>query len=185
MSLSKDKLYREFVRWFRAGGVSTHAQAERKLSQVYHAYAQDAEDVSGEGPTNLDAGKFERCLDFGRSRSARQFAQQLDDAFVEYWKGTTFPTLVVPPSSPPCPNVGGSGSFSSESASVVLSVAKGAMREAVLPVLSKGNTADQAARKMAEAMDQVTKSAVTVYIVGLDTSPYPGPYPITNTCTVF
>jgi hypothetical protein len=130
VSLDVNKLYNEFLRWFRSGGrVNSYEQAQRKLAQVYHAYAQDAEDVSGENPDNLDISKFERALRFRGSRNARQFAQQVDDAFVAYWTGTTFPILVVPPASPPCPNVGGTGEFSAELSSEVTDVDAGPMRQ--------------------------------------------------------
>ena len=188
MSLDADKLYRDFARWFKTtGGVTTSGQAETKLARVYHAYAQGAEDVSGEHPINLSADKFEQPLRFRSSRSARQFARQLDNAFVAYWTGVVFPIFVPPPAFPPCPNVGGSGEFSSEIVSLVTAVTPNAMYRAVLPILNTARaTADSAARKLANAMDQVTRSAVTVLIVGWDTTAPPtGPFLITNTCTVF
>jgi len=188
MSLSTDKLYHEFVRWFRTGGgVRTAEQAERRLAHAYYTYARDAEDVSGENPSNLIADKFERPLSFRRSGTRQQFARQIDAAFVAFWTDVAFPILAVPPTSPPCPNVGGSGEFSSEVSSQVVNVEAGAMYKAIMPILrSSGSTAERAARRLANAMDDVTKSAVTVLITGWDTTPGPsGPYPIINTCTVF
>ena len=186
MSLNRNKLYLEFLRWFKSGAsITTYEQAEKRLARVYHAYARAAEDVSGESPDNLDVLKFEGRLRFVGSRTARQFAQQVDDAFVAYWTGTTFPILVLPPASPPCPNVGGTGEFSVEFSSEVTDVVAGQMREAILPIITRSkNTADQAARRLADAMDQVTRSAVTVTIEGEDTGS-PSPSPIYNECGVF
>ena len=185
MSLDANKLYREFLVWFKTGNIYTYAQAERRLAKVYHDYAQGAEDVSGEGPDNLDASRFERHLRFSGSRTARQFAQQVDDAFVAYWTGTTFSILVLPPASPPCPNVGGTGEFSVELSSQVTAVAAGRMRDAILPVVDRAtNTAEQVARRLADVMDSVTRSAVTVVITGQDTGS-PSPSPIYNECGVF
>ena len=188
MSLDKRKLYNEFVRWFRnPKGMSTIRQAQTRLAQVYHSYAQDAEDVSGESPTNLDQAKFDTPLRLETCRTAQQFAQRVEDAFVAYWTGTIFPTAVVPPASPPCPNVGGTEEFSLENTSGVTDVTARAMYSAILAVLARNeSTAEEGARRLADAMDRVTKSAVTVTITGQDTTPPPtGPLYITNTCTVF
>lgn len=186
MSLSSDTLYREFLRWFKSGGsLTTYAQAEHRLATIYHTYAQSAEDVSGESPDNLDLTKFEGPLRFSLSRSERQTARQIEDAFVAYWTGTTFPILVVPPASPPCPNIGGTGEFSSEVSSAVSSVEADVMYDAILTLLSRGsNTAEQAARKLANAMDQATRSAVKVLITGWDTTT-PTALNIINECGVF
>lgn len=188
MSLDKGKLYHGLLRWFRVpGGVGTHREAEQRFARVYHSYAQDAEDVSGERPNNLDAEKFERLLAFQRSRVGKDFVRQIDSSFVAYWTGTTFPILVVPPASPPCPNIGGTGEFSAEISSQVTGVASDAMYDAVLPILSRPvGTAEEAARRLSDAMDRATKSAVEVIITGWDTTPSPGgPIAVTNTCTVF
>lgn len=188
MSLDSGKLYRGFVRWFQLpDGVRTYEQAEQKLARVYHDYAMDAEDVSGERASNLDMQKFQQRLGFSRSRSERDFARQIEDAFVSYWTGTTFPILVVPPASPPCLNVGGTGEFSSEVSSQVTSVEALSMYNVILPIFRRSdNTATESARRLAEAMDRVTRSAIEVLITGWDTTPSPsGPIAITNTCTVF
>jgi len=186
VSLDVNKLYNGFVTWFETPqSVITYAQAEAKMASVYHVYAQDAEDVSGERLENASERPFRDQLAFQRSQTARQFADQLDAAFVAYWQDLTFPTLVVPPADPPCPNVGGTGEFSVETAAVVSEVSPRAMYDAVLPVLTTSDEpARLKARKLADAMDRVTKSAVTVLITGEDTTT-PTPVAITNTCTVF
>ena len=188
MSLDSGKLYREFLRWFRALRGSGYRDAEARLAQIYHAYALDAEDVSGEHPNNLDQAKFERPLSFRTSRSRQQFAQQIETAFVAYWTGTIFPVLVVPPPTPPCPNVGGTEVFASETTSGVTAVTTRAMYSAIVAILANTDaTAEESARRLADEMDRVTKSAVTVTITGEDTTPggSGGPLYITNTCTVF
>lgn len=186
MSLDANKLYQGFLPWFTApDDIRTHQQAEDRLARVYHTYAQDAEDVSGERPTNLVSTKFRTPLNFVRSRRAQDFASQIEAAFVAYWTGAVFPVLVIPPPTPPCPNVGGTTIFSQETTSVVASVTPRAMFSAILPIVSSWRgTAQVKARQLADAMDSVTKSAVTVLITGLDTSS-PTPVAITNTCTVF
>jgi hypothetical protein len=161
--------------------------AETLWAQAYHEYAKSAEDVSTDIQQNLDVAKFREKLRFRDSRSAMQFAGQLDAAFVAYWTGAIFGIGTLPPGTPPCPNVGGSGTFSSEVASVVIAVTSGKLLRALLPVLTSGFGSAQAqASRFSTVLDFVTKTAVTVRIQGWDTTPpMGGPLPIANTCTVF
>jgi hypothetical protein len=188
VTLSVETLRQALTQFFsNPGRVPTAARAEELWAESYHTYAREAQDVSGDVPQNLDPEKFLRELDFLNSRSAMQFAEQLDRAFVSYWSGVTFATGLLPPGSPPCPNAGGSGTFGSEVASAVYNIEAGAMLRALLPVLSGGFGSAQAqASRFATVMDRVTKTSVRVLIVGQDTTPPPtGPFPITNNCTVF
>lgn len=188
MSLNAARLQQALAAWFAAPqAIRSQAQAEAKFARVYHDYAREGEDVSGERATTLVPAKFQSQLRFAASRTVEQFARQLDAAFVSYWTGAVFAVGVIPPPVPPCPNVGGTGVFSTEASSVVTVVAAGALFAALLPVLRrKSDTVASQARAFATAMDTVTKSAVTVLITGVDTTPAPtGPLPITNTCTVF
>lgn len=186
MSLDRAALHKDFVLWFsRPGGIYAADQAEEKMALIYHTYAQQAEDVSGEKATNLNVKNFRDVLDFQRSRTAEQFCQQMDRAFVAYWTGVIFANGIVPPPSPPCPNVGGTGIFWIEFSSSVTSVTLNVLYGLLLPVvLYKKGSAQVQALRFASALDEATKRAVTVYITGLDTS-LPFPLPITNTCTVF
>jgi hypothetical protein len=154
---------------------------------VYHDYAREAEDVSGERATNLDKAKFENALNLSRSRTARQFCKQLDRAFVAYWSGTVFAVGAPPTPTTACPNVGGTGVFSTETSSVVVSVTPEVLYRALLPIITQPEgSAKVQADKMAKAFDEATKSAVAVLIQGQDTTPPPtGPLPIYNVCTVF
>lgn len=188
MSLNVARLQQALAAWFSAPeAIRSQVQAEARFARVYHEYAREGEDVSGERATTLVPSKFQGPLRFAGSRTAEQFARQLDAAFVAYWTGAVFAVGVVPSPAPPCPNVGGTGVFATETTSVVTVVAAGALFSAVLPVLrKKADTVGSQARAFADAIDSVTKSAVTVLITGLDTtSPPTGPLPITNTCTVF
>jgi hypothetical protein len=161
--------------------------AEELWAEAYHTYARSAEDVSTDVAQNLDVEKFRRELKFRDSRTVSQFAEQLDNAFVAYWSGTVFGLGMLPPGDPPCPNVGGSGTFSSEVVSVVVSVTRKKLLLGLLPVLvGPAGTAQAQASRFATVLDFVTKTAVGVEIVGWDTTPPGvGPLPIINLCTVF
>ena len=188
MTLSVETLRQALTQFFSTPGrVPTVARAEKLWAEAYHTYAREAQDVSGDVPQNLDPERFLQELNFSNSRSAMQFAEQLDRAFIAYWSGVTFEIGLLPPGSPPCPNAGGSGTFGSEVASAVYYIESGAMLRALLPVLSGGFGSAQAqASRFATVMDRVTKTAVRVLIIGQDTTPFPiGPLPITNNCTVF
>jgi len=188
MTLRVYKLRQALVRWFGdSEELISAAQAESRWATIYHDYAREGEDVSGEPAINLSKSKFSRPLNLKQSQTAQQFCRQLDQAFVSYWTGVTFATAVVP--SPPlaCPNIGGTGVFSVEISSVVTVVAKGVLYGALIPIVSSlGGAASTKAAQFAEAFDSATKTAVTVLITGQDTTPPPaGPLAITNVCTVF
>lgn len=188
MSLNRARLRRSLTSWFQQPeGIRSSAQAEQKFAEVYHEYAREGEDVSGERAGNLSAARFRAQLHFQWSRTAKESCLQLDRAFVAYWTGAVFAIAVVPPASPPCPNVGGSGVFASETSSAVVAVQARVLYSKLLPILSTtSNTAARAAAQVAEALDEATKQAVSVRIDGTDTTPGPGgPLPIFNLCTVF
>lgn len=186
MSLDRNKLAQAFAQWFsRPGDIFSTAQAEQRLAEIYDAYAQQAEDVSGDGSTSLSRSDFETRLNFQRSRSADDFCRQVDAAFVAYWTDTTFATNLLPPVDPPCPNVGGTGEFSSETTSQVVEVTANMMHDKLLPLLTRASTSARIrAQEMAAVMHEVTTSAVTVLITGEDTGS-PTPSSITNECGVF
>lgn len=186
MSLDRNKLTQALVQWFsKPQSVSSTRQAQKRLAEIYHAYAVQAVDVSGDGPTNLSSTDFEAKLNFERSRSADEFCRQVDAAFVAYWTGATFATDLLPPAEPACPNVGGTGEFASETSSEVVEVTTRAMYGKLLPIMSRASKSVRVrAQEIAQAMDAVTKSAVTVLITGEDTGS-PSPSPITNECGVF
>jgi hypothetical protein len=190
MTLQRSKLQASLVRFFtRPGLIYNGSQAERFWTNAYHAYASDAEDVSGESPNNLMPSKFSAPLNFFASRTATIWAQQMEAAFVAYWTGTAFDVGVIPPPVPPCPNVGGTTIFATEATSVVTLVTPGVMFSSILPAALRydpGVTAQQKAAEFAAAMDVATRSAVFVLITGLDTTTVPmgGPLPITNTCVL-
>lgn len=184
--------------WRTPQGIRSIEDAEERWASAYHSYASDAEDISGD---SLNAGNrtgFRGVLNFRSIRHVSQMAQQLDSGFVAYWTGASFGlTSLVAGIGSPCPNVPvppqplSSLIFATETASSVIAVAAGAMRAAVLPVLTRnfrGVTAEDQAARLAAAMHSATTTAVTVLITGLDTvPPVPngGPFPLTNTCTVF
>lgn len=193
MALNLDRLRSGLEQIFvNPRGVSSSEDAQRRWAAAYHAYCTDVEDLSGDSATNLAQSKFEGALHFRQSRTAAQFAGQIDSAFAAYWTGTSF-GITTPIAGPgvPCPNISPNPSstllFSFELTSVVLAVAPGAMRSALLPILlTRGQSYQVQASRIATAMHTVTKSAVTVLISGTDTTlpASGGPSPITNTCTV-
>jgi hypothetical protein len=187
MSLSLQSLRRNLVRFFSEPANTPSAPAaEERLARIYHEYAREAEDVSGENPVSTTQAAFQGPLDFRRSTTVRRYAEQVEAAFVAYWTGAAFAVGVVPPPVPPCPNVGGNGIFATETSSVVSAVAPRVLYAKLMPVLTSLQAPAQVqADRFARAFDEATKSAVTVLITGTDTTPGPtGPLPITNTCTV-
>jgi len=188
VTLRETKLRQALSKWFSdPRGVPSARQAEARFASVYHDYAKEVEDLSGDRAANLDKSKFESALNFRKSRTAKQFCKQLDEAFVRYWSGTVFAVGSLPSPTTSCPNVGGTGVFAVETLSTVVGVASGVLYRKLLPIITPtGGSAKSQAVKMARAFDEATKSAVTVLIVGQDTTPPPtGPLPIYNVCTVF
>jgi len=188
VSLSVDRLNKALLALFSTPErISTHRQAGKLLAEAYHLYAREAHDVSGDSPTNLTSQKFQECLFFDIRMTSENFAAQVDRAFMTYWMGATFQTLFPPSTGSACPSVGGTGVFTVETTSQVTQVVVGAMRAALLPVLMvSGRSAQSKALQTAIAMHYATRTAVTVKIVGLDTTlPPAGPVPIINTCGVF
>lgn len=188
MSLRVDKLRQGLSEIFGSPErVGTRRQAEGLLADAYHAYAREAMDVSGDAPINLQSQKFKACLAFDISMTSAEFSAQLDQAFLAYWAGVTFQTLIPPSVGAACPSVGGTGIFSLELTAQVVQVTVGAMRAALLPVLAvSGRSAQSKALQVAIAMHYATRTAITVKIVGQDTTPPPtGPMSIINLCGVF
>jgi hypothetical protein len=115
--------------------------------------------------------------------SGRKTAEILDRAFRAYWIGTHFALNRLTAGTTPCPNVGGTGVFASETISQVVEVREGVLRDELLPLFQvPGISARTQAQRFAAAMDRATKTAITVRIQGLDTTPG---LPIVNLCTVF
>ena len=188
--LDQGRLKSELLRFFATpGGIRSHKDAEDRWAAAYHTYASSVEDISGDQAVNLSKDRFRAPLNFMSPRTAADFARMIDAAFVSYWTGVTFGiTSIVPGLGVPCPNIGaGTMLFLSETTSLVVSVAPGVMAGALLPVLlTRGGSFHTQADLIARTMHGVTKSAVTVLITGLDTTPIPtGPLPVTNTCTIF
>jgi len=188
VTLSLPKLRGELSRIFNdVESNRSHADYTRLWASAYHSYASDVTDVSGDRATNLSRAKFQRILRFRSSGQARNFARQLDQAFVTYWTGTVFAVGIPPSPAAQCPSAGGSGIFSSEISAVVVSVAPQVLSRLLIPALAATTASnDEAVSKIAQAFHTATTTAVRVLITGLDTTPSPaGPLPITNLCTLF
>jgi len=187
LSLS-ESLLRERLMSIFSDPVKSYAQAEVRLGHVYHEYASQAVDASGDSLLSSNPSGFRSALRFS-GISKLEFASQMDTAMQSYWTGAAFGigSLVVG-TGVPCPNVGGTGLFSSEISSLVSVVTPGVMRGALLadPLSLTRNNSMSAAVAFARAMHLATSSAVLVLIAGLDTTPPPGgPLPVTNTCHLF
>jgi hypothetical protein len=188
MALDRSKLSGRLRTLFTSpDGIANAQDAESRWTAAYDSYALDAEDVSGDMVTTTNRPGFLSALDFGSWSSVQQAAQRFDDAFVAYWTGGVFAVgslIAVPPGE--CPNVGGNGTWASETTSVVTAVVAGVLKGLLLPILrANSGTPESKAREMARAFHEATTTAVTVLITGLDTTPGPGgPLAITNTCTI-
>jgi hypothetical protein len=191
MSLDVGKLEDEFRKMFDAehadfvGWPPTKPDAAANWSDAYDLFASDAEDVSTDPVTVKNPSLFESTLAAalpGPDGTAVDAAQAFDDAFVQYWTGGVFAVGTPPPSG-----VGGTGVFSVELTSVVTVVAPNVLKGLLVPIFeSLSSDPDQKAEDIAAAFETATKTAVTVLISGLDTTPPPsGPLPITNTDFVY
>jgi hypothetical protein len=169
--------------------VRSLADAENRWADAYTSYAADAEDVSGDALASSNPIGFRRALRFRASSTADSFAQQIAAGFSAYWTGASFNVGLITAGTAGCPNVGGTGLFSSETTSLVTAVASPIMRGKVRAALSsftRTTSASQKAAELATAIHSATTRAVVVTIVGLDTTPAPsGPLAVTNVCTVF
>lgn len=189
MALSQTRLAASLLDIFAAkASIRTVEDFEERWTDAYDRYAREAEDVSGERPTTVNAVGFRRALNFRVSRTAAEISRQFEQGFVTYWTGAVFQVGVIPPPTPPCPNVGGTTIFASETSSVVAWITPRIMFAQLLSefsVTQRGDTIQARANSIAAAMHRATTSAVLVLITGLDTTPMPGgPLPITNTCTI-
>ena len=189
MALSQARLAASLLDIFVAkSGIRSVETFEEKWAEAYDRYARAAEDVSGEGPATVNAAGFRQALDFRSARTAADFCRQFERAFVAYWTAAVFQVGTPPPPTPPCPNVGGTAIFSSETSSVVSAVTPQVMFRQLLPQISMvppRATPEERAAAIAGAMHRATVSAVLVLITGLDTTPPPaGPLPVTNVCTI-
>lgn len=182
MSLNTAKLKQDLIEWFsRPENIASVRQGENKFATVYHDYAKNAEDLSGDSVNNVTKEKFLNELDMQRSKTLKDFCRQIDTAFVAYWTGAEFDTGALPDPTTDCPHSIESD-FDSETSSEVTDVETDAMYRALVTALSrKDGTAKTKAEQVAKVIDDVTRSAVTVVITGLDTEASP----ITNTCGVF
>jgi len=182
----KDRLLRFFS---TPSTIRTEEDAREQWTEAYHLYAQAAEDVSGDGVVVSSLGRdvFWDALDFQDNRTGAEAARMFDAAFVAFWQSVTFGTAVllgVPPTE--CPNIGGSGVWTSETSSVVVEVREGVLASKLLPLFREPgwrSTAQGAAMAIARAFHEATTEAVFVRIDGLDNS-LPVPQPIANVCTV-
>lgn len=189
MSLSRSKLERELLRIFtRPNVVRTREHARRLWWEVYDDYARDAEDVSGDSVLTVSSFGFLKKLKFFSLNNYLQAADEFDAAFRAYWQGATFNVsqlITSPPSS--CPNIGGNGIWSAETASVVSQVRRRALAEKLVTVFQRQSQVADSARAAAEianAFHRSTTQDVIVTITGFDTTT-PTPVSISNTCTVF
>lgn len=189
MSLSRQKLERELLRIFtRPNVVKTKEHARRLWWETYDVYARDAQDVSGDDVLQVNSYRFLKSLRFDSLNNYLQAADEFDAAFRAYWQGATFNVgqlIATAPST--CPNVGGNGVWSTETASVVSRVQRRALTGRLVPVFQRQSQvadAERAAAEIAQAFHETTTKDVLVTITGFDTST-PTPIAISNTCTVF
>ena len=177
------------------GYPATPTQAAANWASAYHVYALAALDVSGDTflvapvATNFSS-TLVATLPPPLTGTPAQAAAAFDAAFVAYWTGVTFAVSVLiapPPFVPACPNIGlGTNIWVIETTSTAV-VTSGVLEGQLLPIfnLNSGDTQSKI-NAMRDAFHLATTSAITVTIVGTDSTPPPGgPLPISNICTVF
>lgn len=190
MALNQALLKSELLKLFDetdpgfAGWPTTIVQAATNFANAYDKYAIQAQDASGEPPLSVNKAGFETALmsiPVPEVGTAAVSANIFDQAFLAYWTGGSFTFGIPPPTG-----VGGTGIFSVELSSVVLSVTPSVLGNLLLPIFSTYSAfAEPQADAIASAFHTATTTAVVVIITGLDTTPPPtGPLPITNTGTI-
>jgi hypothetical protein len=164
---------------------NTKLEGVNNWATAYDIYALDAQDLSGDVLLTANkAGFVSALLDnmpdpvYGTSIAA---ATAFELAFVAYWTGATFAILHNPLPTLPCPNIGGTGTFSTETTSIVSSVIPDVLKNLLLVELSEVSSDGAAkAASLAAVFHVATISAVKVTITGADAEGTP----ITNTCTI-
>jgi len=186
MALSKSTLETEFRKLMDpdfaqfAGFPDDGPAAAANFANAYDLYASNAADASGDLVASKNKAGFESALAgvISPNTPAAAMGAAFEQAFVMYWTGAVFAVGIPPPNG-----VGGTGLFSVELTSMVVTVTPGVLLASIVPELS--STSDDGAAKAAAFADlfhTATTSAVIVLITGLDTTPPPaGPLPITNT----
>jgi len=146
-------------------------------ANAYDAYALSAQDQSKDSIISANKAGFQTGLESlpnANIGTAELSALAFETAFVNYWTGGVFAIGKLPEFG-----VGGTGIFSIETTSLVISVVPSMMYNQVLPVFStiKPSLIDTV-DAIAQAMHNAT-IGVIVTITGLDTS-LPTPVPIVS-----
>lgn len=189
MALSSAKLESEILKMIDGddpgflGWPTTIADAATNWGNAYHAYAQDAKDISDDSVLTNNLPGFIAVLQAGMAAStlAAQAAAAYEAAFVAYWTGATFEIGNLPPWG-----IGGNGIFGAEISSVVASITPDVLSN--LLVAEFGVLSSNAATKanaLATVFHAATTTAVIVLISGTDTTPPPGgPLPIISEAVI-
>jgi hypothetical protein len=172
----------------------TREDAITNWANAYNTYAVAAMDVSGDVLLTSNLAGFTSTLlslipTIPPGGSILEAANAFDTAFITYWAGATFNILIPPPppNDVPIPPAINNGIFGLEATSIVTTVTAGVLSANLQQefAIISSDTATKAAG-LASAFHAATTSAVIATIVGVDTTPTPaGPYPITNTNTIF
>jgi hypothetical protein len=187
--LSEASLARALMQIAQGKDGMTSSAAEALWADAYDQYARQAQDVSSDLLMSSNSRGFRAALNFSGVTTAAGVSAQFEQAFLAYWSGATFGTLIPPPPVPPgCPNIGGNTIFASEVSSVVTLVTPGVMYANLLTefsIVQKGESIEGRSAAIARSMHRATTTAVIVLITGIDTTTPPtGPLPITNLCQV-
>lgn len=197
MALVRDTLLSGLL---AVGEQPTAASAASAWVSAFAAYAQTAQDVSGDPLIAGNLAAFQAQLTSlftqdtawlaGHPNQAKgnvspsDAAQGLAKAFASFWTGATFAVAI--PVAPGTPGTAGAGTqiFMQEASSVVTVVSPAALALQLTQAFSTPTgSAYDALGRIADALHTACTSDVTVLFTGIDTTPIT-PLPVTNTNTV-
>jgi len=163
MALNKVTLQTELESWM--GSTYTDINdAANAFANAYDTYAQDALDVSNDGPDTLNKqGIIDAFITLTTSETPTSASVTFEDAIIAYWNGGTF-ELLTPPAGTITPEI---------SANVTGNIATSAISTDLKTVFE--NTSDSAATKasqIADILDTATKTVI-VTCVGTNAAPPP------------
>jgi hypothetical protein len=193
MTLSKATLKAELLKIMDSqnpnfvGWPATPATAITNFAAAYNTYATQATDISGDHLILANLPGFIAAITSAMpppspGGTLANYASTMATAFTTYWTAAPFTILIPPPSG-----IGGTGVFSIEVTSLVTVINSAILSTGILTQLNQQfDSADDAADAVADVWHTATTTAITVVIVGLDTTPPPaGPLPIINTALVY
>ena len=140
-------------------------EAAQKLADAYDTYAQDATDLTGDGPITVNKSGFQSSLNFTVGNTAAQAALAFELAVIAYWTSAKFDTSTPPP-----------GSVTKISSTIIIPPISNGLLLTVFSDIS-GADADTKAQQIADALHSmtITGAGIIQHTIPSPSGPIPGP----------